>query len=90
MTPYGKHILEFCKLHLILPDIVGQIGVNGLYKFVRPSTWYIRKEPKASSKELSVVEGGTTVGFLDEKQNGWRLVYYKGTVGWISEKGAKG
>lgn len=54
---------------------------------VKPSTWYIRSEPKAGSKELCVVSGGNTVCYLGEKKDGWYHVYFRGVNGWISEKG---
>ena len=62
--------------------------IKGTKQYVKVShgNYYVREAPDKKSKDIGTVSNGTKLDYLEENQNGWFKVYYKGKTGWISSK----
>ena len=60
--------------------------VTGFACKVKAGSWYVRIAPNKNAAAVSTVHEEDILPYLNETDNGWDKVEYKGSVAWISAK----
>lgn len=80
---YGKNVEKVPTIKPVEPNERINIGDRVV---VSNGNYYIRTQPSAKSKDITIAFKGSELPYLGETENGWYKVSYKGGTGWISSK----